>query len=68
MKEKTLRMSAGNRVTVKKKYIFLPYYSYRLDFFCTCLTVVFEIRIRILKYTHEASMSIKRLSFTIPLL
>lgn len=67
MKEEPLRMSAGNRVTVKKN-IFLPYYSYRLDFFCTCLTVVFEIRIRILKYTHEASMSVKRLSFTIPLL
>lgn len=66
MKEEPLRMSAGNRVTVKKN-IFLPYYSYRLiDFFSTCLTVVFEIRI--LKYTHEASMSVKRLSFTIPLL
>lgn len=65
MKEEPLRMSAGNRVTVKKN-IFLPYYSYRLDFFRTCLTVVFEIRI--LKYTHEASMSVKRLSFTIPLL
>lgn len=67
MKEEPLRMSAGNRVTVKKN-IFLPYYSYRLDFFRTCLTVVFEIRIRILKYTHEARMSVKRLSFTIPLL
>lgn len=67
MKEEPLRMSAGNRVTVKKN-IFLPYYSYRLDFFCTRLTVVFEIRIRILKYTHEASMSVKRLSFTMPLL
>lgn len=66
MKEEPLRMSAGNRVTVKKNIFFaLLFLSSR---FCTCLTVVFEIRIRILKYTHEASMSVKRLSFTIPLL